>query len=1038
MTTLAPARAASQPANAASSMPASLLQRACACGKSAGPSGSCGTCESEARFGASPLQGEGLLQREPDKTKKEPDPPQPALQPLPPLIDDQRAKTSGEELSEGLGKFAEAFIETEPGEKILNAGLELAFGSPAQSVFTGVAIGSTIAGLAVAHKELPLPIPGIPLNKIYPKIPKGWFLDLTYEGPVDSPTAGSAAIRFTPPKPEKAEPDFTAETARIAVDQAKFREGLIYPPGSPEARQRRMEDEAAMEFALSRRGGIDIDAIIAKHRQGQEPPEPGGLQLTPGPLVRPKPLAPFRNEFRLSPSGEPRREEETPLQKKLSIGSSNDPLEAEADRVADRVLARPAATGTAPPRIQRLSTQSSGHSSGGSDAVPESVHRTLGSSGAALDANVRQDMEARFGQDFGSVRIHTDAPAARSARDVDAHAYTVGSNIVFSAGQYAPGSGEGRRLLAHELTHVVQQGGGATGPVVQREPVSAPAAKKDRRPGSTLPYREATELNKCIQIMGSDSAEYCRSEILAGNFGMAQAAGAAEPAAPAANAPPTPATTPAPARTPTIWADTIRGEVKELLSYGLFDWAVRDKEAVKALALLGGFPEVELPEQLRLLGTKHVRRLLDNLPEESRTDPAYNRIVNVMGSAGVMGFAGDQLSYGPFDWAITDNEAGSVFDALSKLPAAEHEPFLADLNKGQKLGRLISNATDAHHKKYLRPWITTLPKGKLADRQKSLLRVIVAECDNDEIATIKIATEIRFDVTTDVRPLDKGRPIEWEAKSLKEVYRTLEKLPDAHVGRNKELLHLVQFAEGGTALGQRTSIVAGRYDGSASTLSINSEAGDDMAGTAMHETAHAVDRQLGWSVGKEPEDVKRGGWKRYNAAFQNVATEMIDDADGAIKSSIDATQRSDVIREMGVAMLQQNADGLAATIRQLPWFGALKGNLRADVLADPSLDAVGAGFKALQPWETAVDGGLHLGKHIYQEAYDRDWYRYMHEARVRKVSPYQFRNTREWFAEAYRFFYTPDPRGKGAKLNDTDPDTKTYFDTTVDKMAASR
>ncbi len=77
-------------------------------------------------------------------------------------------------------------------------------------------------------------------------------------------------------------------------------------------------------------------------------------------------------------------------------------------------------------------------------------------------------MERRFGHDFSRVRVHTDAAAEQSARDVNAHAYTVGTDIVFGAGRYAPGSGEGRRLLAHELTHVVQQSGGAA--AVQRQP----------------------------------------------------------------------------------------------------------------------------------------------------------------------------------------------------------------------------------------------------------------------------------------------------------------------------------------------------------------------------------------------------------------------------------------------------------------------------------------------------------------------------------------------------------------------------------------
>jgi hypothetical protein len=84
-------------------------------------------------------------------------------------------------------------------------------------------------------------------------------------------------------------------------------------------------------------------------------------------------------------------------------------------------------------------------------------------------------MEQRFGQDFSRVRVHSDAASARSARDVNAHAYTVGNHVVFGAGKFAPESREGGRLLAHELTHVVQQSEGATA-AVQRQPASGVTA----------------------------------------------------------------------------------------------------------------------------------------------------------------------------------------------------------------------------------------------------------------------------------------------------------------------------------------------------------------------------------------------------------------------------------------------------------------------------------------------------------------------------------------------------------------------------------
>jgi len=144
------------------------------------------------------------------------------------------------------------------------------------------------------------------------------------------------------------------------------------------------------------------------------------------------------------------------LQRKLTIGASNDPLEREADRVADQVMAMGySSVNEAPLHIQRYA----GQASEGADTTtaPASVDRVLASSGRPLESALRQDMEQRFGHDFSQVRVHSDVAAEQSAREVNAYAYTAGNNIVFGTGQFAPKTYEGQRLIAHELTHVVQQ-----------------------------------------------------------------------------------------------------------------------------------------------------------------------------------------------------------------------------------------------------------------------------------------------------------------------------------------------------------------------------------------------------------------------------------------------------------------------------------------------------------------------------------------------------------------------------------------------------
>jgi hypothetical protein len=156
------------------------------------------------------------------------------------------------------------------------------------------------------------------------------------------------------------------------------------------------------------------------------------------------------------------------LQAKLEVGPADDLLEREADRAADRVadgiLAALPGTGTPLP-------SGAGGSAGLVAGPLESRIDSLRGRGAPLDHGTRARMEPRFGHDFGGVRVHTGGEAAAMARSLGARAFTTGSDVFFGAGQYRDDTDTGRRLLAHELTHVVQQGGGersAGGPSVRR------------------------------------------------------------------------------------------------------------------------------------------------------------------------------------------------------------------------------------------------------------------------------------------------------------------------------------------------------------------------------------------------------------------------------------------------------------------------------------------------------------------------------------------------------------------------------------------
>jgi len=177
----------------------------------------------------------------------------------------------------------------------------------------------------------------------------------------------------------------------------------------------------------------------------------------------------------------------------LVISSPSEPYEHEADKVAGKVMRMldpsPTTFATAIPGKhgpygndkERIQTQGTPSTKIELAAALENTVRVSRRGGDPLPEATRSFFEPRFGHDFSRVRVHTDGQAADAARAVHARAYTLGSNIVFGPGEYVPGTTEGKRLLAHELTHVVQQSAPAhathglwsgTPPMIQRKLVA--------------------------------------------------------------------------------------------------------------------------------------------------------------------------------------------------------------------------------------------------------------------------------------------------------------------------------------------------------------------------------------------------------------------------------------------------------------------------------------------------------------------------------------------------------------------------------------
>ncbi len=212
------------------------------------------------------------------------------------------------------------------------------------------------------------------------------------------------------------------------------------------------------------------------------------------------------------------------LQTKLSISRPGDPYEREADGVADEVMHAPA------PLLARkcASCESTGSSCASCAAGPEeTIQRKSASSedttgrsdgirsiytadaGAPLSHETRALMEPRFGADLSRARVHSDSRAAESARSVDALAYTVGRDIVFGAGQYAPRTSAGQKLLAHELTHFLQQSSAGFQPMLQRACITDPECEPTEEgelPGSNV-KGSSQHFNKSVKREEKEKAE---------------------------------------------------------------------------------------------------------------------------------------------------------------------------------------------------------------------------------------------------------------------------------------------------------------------------------------------------------------------------------------------------------------------------------------------------------------------------------------------------------------------------------------------------
>jgi hypothetical protein len=359
---------------------------------------------------------------------------------------DQKTAPQPNNYGDALSKVAEAFLKTQLGQQMVQHFTEddplvkdasSFIKTPGGLVAAGAAAIGVIATLAATHQPLPAQLPAIPLDKLSSRL-EGLKLQISYQGPVDHPTQAMVTLSYEGKSSEKkkkhsASESYRADTARMAADQDKFRAGL-QPTSGPEADQQKKEAQWIQDASLRRAGTLpgsghvwDLSQMGKNypqydlHMRGAHPTAQGGGT---------------------SSQAASDKREEIPVQR--SALSSQEVFPERAD-----------------------------------------VEAGLHSGGRPLDRETRRFMEERIGFDFSKVRIHSGAEAASSAAAVHARAYTLGNDIVFNEGRFAPRTTEGRRLLAHELTHVAQQSDACVAAVPARSYLPAGKMGAKRFPEET-------------------------------------------------------------------------------------------------------------------------------------------------------------------------------------------------------------------------------------------------------------------------------------------------------------------------------------------------------------------------------------------------------------------------------------------------------------------------------------------------------------------------------------------------------------------------
>jgi hypothetical protein len=334
--------------------------------------------------------------------------------------DEQKTPPKPDNYDEAISKILDALKETPVAKDLQAKAAELGkdfVSSVEGKVITGSALGGALAAIIATNSKLPMQIPELPLDFIAP----GLKAKITWEGPSQSPT--NAGLVLTTKSGVSVGASYT-KTPASGGKPAEEKAGLTLTVPLGGSSEKKKGGPTASEKYRAETAKIAADQ--EKFRAGMK---------TPGEKKDDQDFVDSYVRSKVDPT------------KPLGLA----PLKKKEDLLLMRKVPNES---TAAPT-----------------SAPPIVNDVLQSSGEPIQADTRRFFEERFGYDFAHVRVHTDARAAESAQAVRAHAYTVGEHIAFAPDRYAPETVAGQKLLAHELTHVIQQGSLSEGHLLQRAAV---------------------------------------------------------------------------------------------------------------------------------------------------------------------------------------------------------------------------------------------------------------------------------------------------------------------------------------------------------------------------------------------------------------------------------------------------------------------------------------------------------------------------------------------------------------------------------------